>query len=170
MKVGLELWPADIVATDDEPLPGAFLEVGSQPFGNCLEVLERFLGHAAFGMARFVPVVAITRSAAREHVNNRSILMQVVKPKIEETGALAIDHGNAQRGWGSQQCCQRFQLKLRLEINLSGSEMRRQFVLPPEILSGAGENRLSPGIPAQVCGQFEDAVKIGMKRSILAAG
>src|ERR1700724_59172 len=142
MKVGLELWPADIAATDDEPLPGASLQVGTQPFGNRLEVLERFLGDAALGMAGFVAVVAVTRSAAREHVDNGPVFAQDVKAKIKETGALAVDHHNAERGLGSQQSCQRLQLKLRVEINLSGSEMRREFVFLPEILSGAGEDCL----------------------------
>src|ERR1700674_5007813 len=154
MKVGLELRPVDIVATDDEPLPGASLQVGTQPFGNCLKVLERFFGHAAFGMAGFVAVVAITRSATREHVDNGPVFAQDVEAKIKETGALAVEHHNAERRLGSEQCCQRFQLKLRLEINLSGPEMGGQFVLLPEILGGAGEDSLSPGIPAQICGQI----------------
>src|ERR1700675_3900214 len=170
MEVGFELWPVAIVATDDEAFPSASLEVGPQPLGNCLEVLERLLGHAAFGMAGFVAVVAVTRSAAREHVDNGTVFAQDVEAKIKETRALAIEHHNAEGRLGSQQCRPRFQLELRLEINLSGSEMRRQFVLLPEILSGAGEDCLSPGIPAQVCGQIEDAIQVGVKGSVLTAG
>jgi hypothetical protein len=101
-------------------------------------------------------------------VDNGSAFAQVVKAKIEETGALAVDHGNAERGLGSQQSCQRFQLKATLEINLGGYEMRGQFVLLPEILSGAGEDRSSPGMAAQVRGQIEDAIKVGVNGSVLA--
>ena len=103
-------------------------------------------------------------------MDNGSVFAQYVEAKIEETGALAIDHHNAEGRLSSQQCRQRFQLKLRLEINLSASEMRRQFVFLPEILSGAGEDCLSPGVPAQVRGQIEDAIEVGVKRSVLAAG
>jgi hypothetical protein len=46
--------------------------------------------------------------------------------------------------------------------------MRGQFVLLPEILRGAGEDRDSPGTAAQVRSQIEDAIEIGMKRSVLA--
>ena len=98
------------------------------------------------------------------------LFAQDVQAKIEEAGTLAIDHGNAERRLGSQQGGQRFQLKLRLEINLSAAEMRRQFVLLPEILSGAAEDCPSPGIPAQVGGQIENAIQVGVKRSILAGG
>jgi hypothetical protein len=93
---------------------------------------------------------------------------QVVQAKIKETGALAVNQGNAERGLGAQQSGQRFQLKARLEINVGGSEMRGQFVLLPEILSGAGEDCLSPGMAAKVCGQLEDAIEVGMKGSVLA--
>src|ERR1700676_2945231 len=48
--------------------------------------------------------------------------------------------------------------------------MRREFVLLPEVLSGAGENCLSPRVPAQVRSQIEDAIQIGVKRSVLTAG
>jgi hypothetical protein len=101
-------------------------------------------------------------------VDNGSVFAQVVKAKIEETGALAVDHGNAERGLGAQQSGQRFQLKARLEINLGGSEMRGQFELLPEILRGAGEDRPSPGMAVQVRGQIEDAIEVGMKGSVLA--
>jgi hypothetical protein len=47
--------------------------------------------------------------------------------------------------------------------------MRGQFVFPPEILSRTGEDRFSPGIAAQVRGQIEDAIEVGVKRSVLAA-
>src|SRR5208337_5573735 len=113
-----ELAPVGILATDDEPLPNAFFEVGPQPLGNRLEVVERFLGHAAFGMAAFVAVVAVTGAAAREHVDNGSTFAQVVKAKIEETGALAVDHGHAERGLGSQQSGQRLQVEAGLKINV----------------------------------------------------
>src|ERR1700732_5140632 len=121
-------------------------------------------------MACFVPVVSVTRSAAREHVDDGPVFAQDVEAKIKETGALAIEHHNAQRGLSSQQCCQRFQRKLRLEINLSASKVRREFVLLPEILSGAGEDCLSPSISAEVRGQIEDAIEVGMKGSVFAAG
>ena len=167
--MGLELRPVGILATDDEPLPDAFLKIGPQPFGNCLEVLQRFLGHAAFGMAGFVAVVAIARAVARKHVDDGSALVQVVQAKIEETSALAVDHGDAKRGLSSQQSGQRLQLKLRLQINVGASEMRRQFVLLPEILSGAGEHCPSPGIAAQIRSQIENAIEVGVERSVLAA-
>src|SRR6202790_515117 len=121
-------------------------------------------------MARFLAVVAVTRSAAREHVDNDSVFAQHAEAKNEETGALAIKHHHAERRLGSEQGGQRLQLKLRLEINLRASKMRRQFVLLPEILSGAGEDCPSPGIPAQTCRQVEDAIEVGVKRSVLAAG
>jgi hypothetical protein len=170
VEVGLEFAPVGILAPDDEPLPDAFLEVDPQPFGNRLEVLERFLGHSAFGMAGFVAIEAVAGGVAREHVDNSSAFAQVIEAKIEEARALAVDHGNRERGLGSQQRCQRFQLKARLEINLGASETRRQFVLFPEILSGAGENCPSPGAAAQVRGQIEDAIEVGVKGSVLAAG
>src|SRR3979411_1863744 len=121
-------------------------------------------------MSGLVAVVAITRSAAREHVDNRSVLTQLVKRKIEEAGTLSINHHNVEHRLSSQQCCQRFQLKLRLQINLSASQLWRQFVFPPKILSGAGKDGLSPGMPAQVRGQIEDAIQVGMKRPVLADG
>jgi hypothetical protein len=96
------------------------------------------------------------------------VFAQVVKAKIEEARALAVNDGNAKRGLGSQQCRQRFQLKAGLEINLGGSEIRRQFVLLPEILSGAGKHCLPPGMAAKVRGEVEDAIKVSVKRSILA--
>jgi hypothetical protein len=102
-------------------------------------------------------------------VDNGSAFAQVVKAKIKETGALAVDHGNAERGLGSQQSCQRFQLKAWLEINVGGSEMRGQFVLLPKILSGAGEDCSSPGMAVQVRGQIEDAIEVGVKGSVRAA-
>src|SRR5208282_6176262 len=105
---------------------------------------------------------------AREHVDNGSTLAQVVETKIKETGALAVDHGNRESGLCSQQCGQRFQLKAGLEINVRASELRRQFVFPPELLSGAGEDRPSPGIAAQVGGQIEDAIKVGVQGTVLA--
>ena len=95
--------------------------------------------------------------------------MQVVQAKIEEAGALAVDHGHRERGLGSQQSGQRFQLKTRLEINLSASELRGKFVLPPEILSRTGKDRSPPGIAAQVRGQIEDAIEVGVRRSVLTA-
>jgi hypothetical protein len=100
-------------------------------------------------------------------VDNGSAFAQVVKAKIEETGALAVDHGNRERGLGSQQSCQWFQLKARLEINLGSSEMRGQFVLLPEILRGTGEDCPSPGMAAQVRGQIEDAIKVSVNGSVL---
>src|SRR5208337_4154804 len=118
MKVRLELGPVGILTTDDEPLPDTFLEVDPQPLGNRLEVVERFLGHSAFGMAGFVAVEAVVGAAAREHVDNGSTLVQVVKAKIEDTGALAVDHGHAERGLGSQQSCQRLQVEAGLKINV----------------------------------------------------
>jgi hypothetical protein len=44
--------------------------------------------------------------------------------------------------------------------------MRRQFVLFPEILRGAGKHCSSPGTTPQVRGHFEDAIQVGMKRSV----
>src|ERR1700740_3199755 len=53
---------------------------------------------------------------------------------------------------------------------MSRSEMRRQFVFFPEILSGTGEYCFSPRIAAQVGSEIEDAIEVSMERSILAAG
>ncbi len=170
MKVRFELGPVGILASDNEPLPDAFLEVGAQPFCNSLEMLQRFLGHASLGMSGFVAVEAVARSVAREHVDNGSAFAQVVEPQVEDTGTLAVDHGDAERGLRSQQGGQRFQLKTRLKINVRASQLRRQFVLLPEILRGAGEDGLSPGVAAQVRGQIEDAIEVGVKRSVLGAG
>src|ERR1019366_10548842 len=55
------------------------------------------------------------------------------------------------------------------EKNLRGSKTRRQFVLLPEIVRGAGKDRLSPRVAAQVRGQVEHAIQVGVYRSILAA-
>jgi len=78
-------------------------------------------GTAAFGMAGFVAVIAIARAVARKQVHHGSPFAHVVKAKIKETRTLAIDHGDAERGLGSKQSCQRFQLKAWLQINLGGS-------------------------------------------------
>jgi len=125
MQMGFELGPVGILTTDDEPLPDPSLEFGPQAFGNCLEVLQSFLGDATFGVAGFVAVIAVAGSTAREHVDNGSAFAQVVQAQIEEAGALAVDHGNAEGGLSTQQSGQRFQLKMRLEINVRASEMRR---------------------------------------------
>jgi len=101
-------------------------------------------------------------------MDNRSSFAQVIQAKIKEASALAVDHGNAQRRLRSEQSCQRLQVKPRLEINVGGYEMRGQFVLLPEILSGAAKDCSSPGTAAQVRGQIEDAVEVGMKGSVLA--
>jgi len=101
-------------------------------------------------------------------VDNGSAFAQVVKAKIEETRALAVDHGNAERGLSPQQSSQRFQLKARLEVNVGGPEMRGQFVLLPKLVSGASEDCLSPGMAAQVRRHIEDAIKVGVKGSVLA--
>jgi hypothetical protein len=94
--------------------------------------------------------------------------VQVVQAKIEEPRALAVDYRNAERGLGSEQSGQRFQLKAWLEINLGGSEIQGQFVLLPEILRGTGEDCFASGMAAQVRGEVEDTIEVGMKRSILA--
>src|ERR1039458_8367259 len=120
-------------------------------------------------MAAFVAVVAVARSAARKHVDNGSAFVQIVESKIKHAGALAVNHRNAHHGLSSEQSGQRFQLKLRLKINMRASNMRRQFVLLPEILSGAGEDCPSPRTAALVRGQIEDAIEVGVKRSVLAA-
>src|ERR1035438_556036 len=156
------------MATDDEALPDASLEGGPQPLGNRFEVLERFLGYTAFRVSGFVAVVAVVRSAAREHVDNGSAFAQVVKAEIEDTGALTVDHGNAERGLGSQQGCQRLQLKTGLQRDVRASQTRGQFVLLPEILRGAGEDCSSPCVAAQIRGQVEYAIEVGVQRSVLA--
>ena len=169
VEVGLELGPVGILATDNEPLPDPFLEVGPQALCNRFEMLQRFLGDAPFCMAALVAVVAVAGGIAREHMDDGSAFAQVIQAKIEHPGALAVDHGDAERGLRSQQSRQRFQLKARLEKNSGGSKTRRQFVLLPEIVRGAGKDRLPPGVAAQVRGQVEHAVQVGVKRSILTA-
>src|SRR5271157_3256573 len=126
MEVGLELRPVGILATDDEPVPDAFLEVRPQALGNCLEVLERFLGHSTLRMSPFVTVETVAGSVAREHVDNSSAFPQIVQAKIENAGALPVNHGHAQRRLRPQQSRQRFQLKARLKIDLRASKLRRQ--------------------------------------------
>src|SRR5450631_484316 len=121
VEVRVELGPVGILATNDEPLPYSLFVVAKQPVGNRLEVAERFLGHAAFGMAGFVAVIAIARAVARKQVHHGSPFAHVVKAKSKETRTLAIDHGDAERGLGSKQSCQGFQLKAWLQINLGGS-------------------------------------------------
>ncbi len=169
MEMSLELGPRRILATDDEPLPDTFFEVGPQPLRNCLEMLQRFLRDAPFGMAALVAVVTVAGGVAREHVDDGSAFAQVIQAKVENAGALAVDHGDAERGLRAQQSGQWFQLKARLEKNSGGSEARRQFVLLPEIVRGTGKHRLPPRVAAQVRGQVEHAVQVGVKGSILTA-
>src|SRR5882724_1419834 len=168
MKVRLELGPVRIQATHDETLPSAFFKVGSQSLGNSLEVLQRLFRNAAFGMSAFIPTVAITRTVARQHVYDGSILPQVVESKIEETGALPINHGNAQCRLSPKQPCQRFQLKLRLKIDVCASQSQRQLVFPPEVLGRAGKNCPAARMTTEVDSQIENSVEIRVKRPVLA--
>jgi hypothetical protein len=101
-------------------------------------------------------------------VDNGSALAEVVEAKIEDAGALAIDHGHAQRRLGSEQGSQRFQMEARLEIDVRASQTRREFVLSPEILRGAGEDCLATAIATKISGQFENAIDVGVERSVLA--
>jgi hypothetical protein len=96
-------------------------------------------------------------------VDDSSALAEVVEAKIEDASALAIDHSNAQRGLGSEQSGERFQLKARLKINLRRADMRRQFIFFPEILRGAGEDRLAANMAAKVGGNVENAIKVGVE-------
>jgi hypothetical protein len=132
------------------------------------EVLKCLLGDAALGVSRFVAVVPVIRPAARKHVDNRSALAQVVEAQIEETRALAIDHSDTQRGLRTQQTGQRLQLKSRLEINVRASQVRREFVFFPEVLSGTGKHSPSPRAAAQVRRDFQHAIEVGVQRAVLA--
>jgi hypothetical protein len=57
-------------------------------------------------------------------VDDGSVLAEIVEAKIEESGALAVNHRHGQRRLGSQQSSERFQLKTRLEIDMSASKVR----------------------------------------------
>jgi hypothetical protein len=103
-------------------------------------------------------------------MNDGSAFAEVVEAEIEDARALAIDDGNAERGLGSKHGCEWFQLEARLKVNLRRPDMRRQFVLFPEILRGAGENGFAADMAAQVGRYIEHAIKVGVKRSVLAGG
>ena len=95
---------------------------------------------------------------------------QLVKAKIEEACALPVDDGNAKRGLRAEQRRQRLQLKTRLEIYMRGTKTRWKFVFLPEILSGAGKDGFALGVAAEVRGEIQDAIEIGMERSVLVFG
>src|SRR3984957_8892884 len=155
MKMGLKLWPVGIVAAHDEALPDSLFELAQQAFGYGLKMLKRLLRHAAFRMARFVTLESVIRSTARKHMNHRMLFAQFIKTEIEEASALPVDNSNAQGRLSSERSCQRLQLKTGLKIDVSGPEMRRQFVFFPEILRGAGKNRFSLPIAAKVGRQIK---------------
>jgi hypothetical protein len=100
-------------------------------------------------------------------VHNGAALAEFVKTEIEETRTLAVNYGHAKCGLSSEQSSQRFQLKTGLQINVIASELRGQFVFLPEVLSRTGEDGSTPGCTAQVRGQIEHTIEIGVKGSIL---
>ena len=74
---------------------------------------------------------------------------------------MAIEQHNPQTGECSQQAGDRFEMKMAIHEELRVAELRRQILLAPKALSGAGKHRLAMrAVSAQVLRQTDNPINI----------
>jgi hypothetical protein len=99
-------------------------------------------------------------------------LGEFAEAQIEEACAMTIDEHDAKAGKCSQQLGERLQVEMTVHRELRGAELRRQIVLAPEALRGAGEDGLGTrtvaahAVAVEIMRQTHDAVEIGAGRLI----
>jgi hypothetical protein len=90
MQVSLKLTPVSVLASDNQAIECPSFECQFEQIRDVFEVMQRFIIHAAFGMAGIVTRKPVAAAAPRQRPKKRLLLLDFIEMQIEKAGPVAV--------------------------------------------------------------------------------
>src|SRR5450755_4463301 len=118
--------PIGVLTPDDEPVECSSFECLLQKFCHVLEMVQRFVIQAAFGVTGIVTRKSIAATATRQGPEKGLLLPDLIEMQIEEPGAVTIHKSHPLARLSAQQHSEFLQMEAAVDEQLSLRQLWRK--------------------------------------------